>query len=100
MKQVNYILINETSSKIPVSDACHSDVPNIGYCIVVDASSKFKVPGSKERATLIGKLVRIRHEWPEVPILGQSELDTSATYAPIRVSDVMNRLRLELSELE
>lgn len=100
MKQVKYILVNETRSHKPVGDGQYRDVPHVGHCIVCDASSKFKVAGSKERAALVSELCRLRRQWPEAPILGVSELDTSSKYAPVRVSEAMNQLRRELSEVE
>ena len=98
MTNIKYILINETDSKNPFSDAQHRDVPNVGHCIVYDASSKWKVSGSKERAALVRELCRLRKHYPETPILGMSELDTSSSHAPVRVSAAMNALRRELSE--
>ena len=99
MKQVKYILVHETSSKNPVCDAQHRDVPNVGHCVVCDASGKWKVPGSKERAALVRELCRLRDHYLETPILGWSELDTSYEHAPVRVSAAMNQLRREMSDL-
>lgn len=99
MKQVNYILVNETGRKNAVCDITYRDLPNVGYCIECFAVQGFKVQGSRERAKLINELCRLRRHWPEAPILGMSELDTSSKHAPVRVSDAMNALRRELSDL-
>lgn len=99
MTNIKYILINETDCKNPFCDAQHRDMPNVGHCIVCDAGSKWKVAGSKERAALVKELCRLRRHYPETPILGMSELDTSRTYAPVRVNPEMNVLRRELSDL-
>ncbi|MBR1466882.1 MAG: hypothetical protein IJ607_11075 [Bacteroidaceae bacterium] len=99
MQSVKYILVNETGCKEPICDARHRDVPRVGHCIVCDTSSKFKVEGSRERQALIDELCRLRRHWPEAPILGVSELDTSSAYAPVRVSPWMNQLRRKMSDL-
>lgn len=99
MIQVSYILVNETVCKNTRCDVTYRDVRHIGLCAFVDASPKFKVPGSKERAVLLDQLVRLRQHYPEAPILGVSELDTSSSHAPIRVSAAMNALRREMSDL-
>lgn len=98
MRQINYILVCNSAAKGSDREPDYRDVPNVGLCVVVSSSPKFKVPGSKERATLIDQLVRLRRHWPEAPILGVSELDTSSSHAPVRVSEAMNQLRRELSD--
>ena len=99
MKNIKYILVHETSSKNPVCDAQHRDVPNVGHCVECFAGSRFKVQGSRERKALIDLLCRLRRHYPETPILEWSELDTSYEHAPVRVSPAMNQLRRELSDL-
>lgn len=99
MTNIKYILINETDCKNPFCDAQHRDVPNVGHCIECFAVPGFKVQGSRERKALIEELCRLRRHYPETPILGMSELDTSRTYAPVRVNPEMNVLRRELSDL-
>ena len=99
MKQVKYILVNETVCKNAHCDVTYRDVPHIGHCAECFAVPGFKVQGSRERQALIDQLCKLRRHWPEAPILGVSELDTSASHAPIRVSDAMNQLRRELSDL-
>ena len=99
MKQVNYILVHETACKNTGCDVTYRDVPHLGYCVVCDASSKLQVSDSKERTKLLDELVRLRLKWPEAPILGESEVDTSGSHAPVRVNPAMNELRRELSDL-
>ena len=97
MKQVNYILVNDTDCKNTNCNVTYRDVPHLGYCVVCDASCRFKVAGSKERQVLIGELCRLRKHWPETPILGISEVDTSSCHAPVKVSETMNALRREMA---
>ena len=116
MKQVKYILVNETVCKNAHCDVTYRDVPHIGHCVVVDnAGFRFQDSGSKcsggskdlkletwnleQRNALLAKLCKLRRHWPEAPILGVSEIDLSASHAPIRVSEAMNQLRRELSDL-
>ena len=101
MKLVKYILVNETGSKNAARAIHNSTVSDIRFhsYIVCDAISKSQVSGSKERHALIDELCRLRRQWPEAKILGISELDVSASHAPVRVSQEMNRLRRELSDL-
>ena len=87
MRTIKYILVNETSSKNPVCDAQHRDVPNVGHCCYVSSPD-------------IETLVKLRRKWPEAKILGESELDTTTSHAPIRVSETMNALRRRLSDLD
>ena len=101
MKQVKYILVNETGSESAVRAIRNSRVSDFRYCIIVDGRKGLssKVQSSKERAALIDELCRLRRQWPEAPILGVSELDVSASHAPIRVNPEMNALRREMSNL-
>ena len=99
MKQINYILVNETSNECAVNTIRYSKLPHLGQCIECFASSRYKIPGSKERKTLIDELCRLRKQWPMAPILGVSEVDTSSSYAPIKVSAAMNALRREMSDM-
>ena len=99
MKQVKYILVNETVCKNAHCDVTYRDVPHIGHCAECFAVPGFKVQGSRERQVLIDQLCKLRRHWPEAKILGVSELDTSGSHAPIRVSEAMNQLRRELSDL-
>ena len=86
MKQVNYILVHETICKDTGCDVTYRDVPHFGYCCYVSCPD-------------IGTLVKLRKRWPEAPILGMSEVETSSSHAPVRVSAVMNQLRREMSDL-
>lgn len=53
----------------------------------------------EQRANLVSELIRLRRHWPDAKILGVSELDLSGSHAPVRVSQEMNQLRRELSDL-
>ena len=86
MKQVNYILVHETVCKNTDCDVTYRDVPHLGYCCHVSSPD-------------IGTLVKLRKHWPEAPILGESEVDTSSSHAPVRVSPAMNALRKRMSDL-
>ena len=86
MKQVNYILVNETVCKNAHCDVTYRAVPHLGYCCYVSCPD-------------IGTLVKLRKHWPEAPILGVSEIDSSASHAPVRVNPEMNALRRQLSDL-
>ena len=90
MKQVNYILVHETVCKNTGCDVAHRDVPHIGHCIDINCGN---------RTVLIEQLCKLRKEWPKAKILGVSELDVSASHAPVRVNQEMNALRRELSDL-
>ena len=94
MKQINYILINETRSTIVVSNLNNSPVSDLRlHSIVIEAETKWLIPGSKSRSELINKILGLRRHYPEAKILGISEID--GRY--IHPSDAMNQLRFELS---
>ena len=100
MKTVNYILVNDMDANGGDFECRQRFIPHIGLCIVVEAGGfgdGFKLQVA--RCKLLDELVRLRRKWPEAKILGVSELDTSATHAPVRVNPEMNKLRLELSGL-
>ena len=100
MHTIKYILVNDAADKSTVCISRHRFIPHIGHCIVCDASSRFQGSSDQsERAKLLNELVRLRKHWPEAKILGVSELDTSASHAPVRVNPEMNKLRRELSDL-
>ena len=86
MKQVNYILVHETVRKNAGCDVTCRTLPHLGYCCFVSSPD-------------IGTLCKLRRHWPEAPILGASELDTSSSHAPVRVSAAMNALRRAMSDL-
>lgn len=96
MKQINYILINETRSTIVVNNLNNSPVSDLRlHSIVIEADTQWQIPGSKSRSALINKILDLRRHYPEAKILGISEID--GRY--IRPSDSMNQLRFELSNL-
>ena len=99
MRQINYILVCNSAAKSSDREPDYRNVPNVGLCVVVDAGFKWQVSGSKSRTALIDRLVRLRRHYPETPILGWSELDTSYKSAPVRVNPEMNALRREMSDL-
>lgn len=86
MQKINYILVNETGRKNAGCDVTYRDLPNVGHCCIVSSPD-------------INTLCRLRRHYPEAPILGDSELDTSSKHAPVRVSAAMNQLRREMSDL-
>lgn len=86
MKQAKYTLVNETSSKNAGCDVTYRAMLHLGYCYFVSSPD-------------IDTLVRLRRHYPEAPILGLSEVDTSARHAPVSISEAMNRLRREMSDL-
>ena len=108
MYAIKYILVNDRAAKGSAYESRHRFIPHIGHCIVLNASSKWQVPGSSERAALIDQLCKLRRHHPDAPILGVSELPwdgpstgsgTVSSHAPVRVSDAMNALRRELCDL-
>ena len=104
MYAIKYILVNDSAAKGSGCESRHRFIPHIGHCVECFASSKFQVPGSKERAALIEQLCKLRKQWPDAKILGLSELPStgSGTYyshAPVHVSDAMNAIRREMSDL-
>lgn len=105
MKQINYILINETSNKNADRAISNSKLPGIGHHVICDAGSKFQISstsevaepitGSSARQRLIEELVRLRKQHPDAKILGISELGKYCVHP----SEKMNYLRRELSDL-
>ena len=90
MYQIKYIIVNDSAAKGSACESRHRFIPHIGHCIDINCGN---------RTVLIDQLCRLRKQWPEAPILGASELDTSSSHAPVRVSAAMNQLRRELSDL-
>lgn len=118
MYAIKYIIVNDSAAKGSACESHHRFIPHIGHCVVCDAGfwfqdagSRFQDAGSRcsrdlkhetwnlKRSALIAELCRLRRHWPEAPILGESELDTSLSHAPVRVNPEMNALRRELSDL-
>jgi len=92
MKNVKYILVNETGSETAVRAIRNSHVSDFRHHIVVNK------PGLSHRE-LLDQLCEQRRHWPEAKILGVSELDLSGSHAHVRVSQEMNALRREMSDL-
>ena len=90
MRNIKYLLVNDASSKSRACNSRHRFIPHIGHCIELDCGN---------RPALISQLVKLRQHWPNAKILGLSELDISASHAPVRVNPWMNVLRKELSDL-
>ena len=111
MYAIKYIIVNDSAAKGSACESRHRFIPHIGHCVVCDAGFRFQDAGSRcsrdlkhetwnmKRSALIAELCRLRRHWPEAPILGVSELDTSSSHAPVRVNPEMNALRRELSDL-
>ena len=89
MYQIKYIIVNDSAAKGRACESRHRFIPHIGHCVDINCGN---------RTVLIEQLCKLRKQWPEAPILGESELDTSSSHAPVRVSAAMNALRRELSE--
>lgn len=92
MHHIKYILVNETGSETAVRAIRNSHVSDFRHHIVVNK------PGLSHRE-LLDQLCEQRRRWPEAKILGVSEMDLSGSYAPVRVSEKMNQLRREMSDL-
>ena len=90
MRNIKYLLVNDASSKSRACNSRHRFIPHIGHCIELDCGN---------RPAVITQLVKQRQHWPNAKILGLSELDISASHAPVRVNPWMNELRKELSDL-
>ena len=119
MRQIKYILIDDSGQKNREhhynidSKGCVADSTDIRKAVkVIDrkvdpdgynansvvvrlvTSSKLQVRG-EERDALKGLLVELRNHFPEAMIFGIREIGGYF----IKVSDEMNRLRLELSDM-
>ena len=90
MQNIKYILVNDAAAKGSACQSGHRFIPHIGHCIDVNCGN---------RKVLIDQLCKLRKQWPEAKILGVSELDTSGSHAPVRVSAAMNALRRAMSDL-
>ena len=94
MKEIKYILINDSVAKSSTVKSEYRHVHPLGNCIVVEPG----IGGMEQHQALISELVRMRRHWPDAKILGFSEVNSTSTYAPIRVNPQMNQLRRELSD--
>ena len=100
MRTIKYILVNETGNETTARAISDSTMSDLRYhSNIVVAPRKWQVPGSKERQELLDQLVFLRHHNPDAKILGVSEVDPSASHAPVRVNPEMNALRRAMSDL-
>lgn len=90
MHTIKYILVNDAADKSTACISRHRFIPHIGHCIELDCGN---------RQALISQLLKLRRQWPHAKILGRSELDITASHAPVKVNPFMNELRRELSDL-
>ena len=88
MKQIKFILINETDSENAVRAIRDSRLSDLRHHIIVNSKRL-------TRGALIDKLVNLRQQYTNAKILGMSEIDGER----IRPNEAMNRIRLELSSL-
>ena len=91
MYAIKYILVNDSTAKGSACESRHRFIPHIGHCVDINCGN---------RSVLIKHLCKLRRHWPEAKILGVSELDVSASHAPVRVNPEMNALRREMSDLD
>ena len=91
MYAIKYILVNDSTAKGSACESRHRFIPHIGHCVDINCGN---------RSVLIKQLCKLRRHWPEAKILGVSELDVSASHAPVRVNPEMNALRREMSDLD
>lgn len=94
MKEIKYILVNDSAAKSSTVKSEYHHLPLLGNSIVVEHG----IWNMEQRQALISELVRMRSHWPEAKILGLSEVNSTSTYAPVRVNPRMNQLRKELSD--
>ena len=87
MKQIKFILLNETSSPSPTPATLGRLAPDFRHSHVVDAAGL-------SRSDLIKVLLLARSHYPEAKILSLSEI----AGGKIHPSDSMNQLRKELSD--
>ena len=94
MYQIKYIIVNDSAAKGSACESRNRFIPHIGHCIDINCGN---------RTVLIEQLCKLRKQWPEAPILGESELPSTSSgqgsHAPVRVSAAMNALRREMSDL-
>ena len=94
MKEIKYILVNDSAAKSSNVKSEYRHVPQLGHSIVVEPG----IWNMELCQALISELVRIRRHWPDAKILGLSEVNPTSTYAPVKVNPRMNQLRRELSD--
>jgi hypothetical protein len=86
MLQIIFIIVNDSTTKCRNRKYSQRYIPYIGYCIFVSCPD-------------IPYLCHLRDKHPEAKIMGQSELDLSASHAPIKVNLSMNALRRVMSDM-
>lgn len=97
MKQMNYIIINESNTQTINSDALGSIMPDF-------RNSHFINAAGLTRPQLISVLILARKQWPDAKILGISELGLQVrdqqltSCGRLCPSDAMNSIRRELSD--
>jgi len=96
MKAIQYIFVYESDSKILSRTHLSNHLSEFRHYVVVDASSKCRIPGAQERNNLIAKLCQLRHQHPDAKILGVSEVFGWQ----IKPSEFMNSIRREMSYLK
>ena len=98
MKQVKYILVNESYSQDAVLAIRNSRVSDFRHSHIISAAGL-------SRPELISVLLLARSQWPPAKILGVSEIGFGTlnfepgTRRVIRPSDAMNQIRRTLSDL-
>lgn len=97
MKQINYILVNETGNETAVLAIRNSRVSDFRHSHIISTAGL-------SRPELISVLLLARKQWPSAKILGISEIGFGTlnfepgTRGVFRPSDAMNVLRRELSD--
>ena len=86
MIQIVFIIVNDSTTNCRNRKYSQRYVPYIGLCIFVSCP-------------VIPYLCNLRDKHPEAKIMGQSELDLSASHAPIKVSPSMNVIRRKMSDM-
>jgi hypothetical protein len=86
MLQIVFIIVNDSAINCRNRKYSQSYIPYIGYCIFVCCPD-------------IPYLCHLRDKHPEAKIMGQSEIDFSASHAPIKVNPSTNALRRVMSEM-
>ena len=98
MKQVKYILVNESYSQDAVLAIRNSRVSDFRYSHIISAAGL-------SRPELISVLLLARKQWPSAKILGISELGLQVSDQRIVSNgrlcpcDAMNQIRRALSDL-
>ena len=86
MLQIVFIIVNDSTTNCRNRKYSQRYIPYIGYCIFVSCPD-------------IPYLCHLRDKHPEAKMMGQSELDLSASHTPVRVNPAMNVIRRKMSEM-